>query len=439
MFLRKLVLIFMAMVVFIQPWGSGAFEMISIGPLGLMSILGILAFLFAVGYLLFGVQGLGKAAVPIDASVAWLGVFVALNLASIGWADVPGRAISNSLTLIQVFVFVWLLAFLRLEQRGFDTILHAYVLGSIIVAFWSAYEIFVVGSDVGSVGRVEAFNRDANYTAYTLVVALPMAYYLANRGGIGFLRWVYFAFIPAGIFVLIFTGSRGMTVAMVAWLALFLWFLLTSRSAPGSRGSQAAVVLSTALVLGGSAFVVLAFSDLAEHQIQRLMTITDPMGSDFGNRLYIWIAGFQVFLQNLLLGVGTGGFAAAIIPYFEGDVYIFSFIDRGAASHNTYLNIAVTTGIVGLAVFGVMLFTLVKSALRANPPEKLLFLSLMLISLVAGLSLHLDDRRLFYLALFAQATVYPTRTGARRPVSGIVIVPTDRRLPNDGHTRDSKS
>ena len=64
MFLRKVVLILVAMVVFLQPWGSGAFGMIALGPLGLMSILGILAFLFAVGYLLFGVPGFGKAAEP---------------------------------------------------------------------------------------------------------------------------------------------------------------------------------------------------------------------------------------------------------------------------------------------------------------------------------------------------------------------------------------
>ena len=434
MFLRKLVLILTAMIVFIQPWGSGAFEMISIGPLGLMSILGILAFLSALGYLLFGVQGLGKAAVPMDASVVLLGVFVALHLASIGWADVPGRVIGSSFTMIQVFVFVWLLAFLRQEPRGLDTILHAYVLGSTIVAAWFAYEVFVLGT---SVSRVDGFNRDANYTAYTLVVALPMAYYLANRGGFGLLRWLYFALIPLVIVMVIFTGSRGNAVAMVAWLAVVSVFFITSRSAPGSRDSRVKVILGTVALVGVSALVVFAFSDLAEHQIQRLMTVTDPMESRFGRRLDIWIAGFEVFLKNMFLGVGAGGFAAAIIPHFEGDVYVFSFIDRSASSHNTYLNIAVTTGVVGLAVFGAMLFVLVRNAFRANPPEKLLFLSLILVSLIAGISLHLDDRRLFYLALFVQVAVYSTTRGARRAASRIETAPSGYRPPDVGDSRAS--
>ena len=434
MFLRKVVLVLVAMIVFIQPWGSGAFEMISIGPFGLMSLLGILAFLSAVGYLLFGVQGLGKATVPMDASVALLGVFVALHLASIGWADVPRQVIGSSFTMIQVFVFVWLLAFLRQERRGLDAILHAYVIGSSIVAVWFAYEVFVLGT---SVSRVDGFNRDANYTAYSLVVALPMAYYLANNAGIGFLRWFYFAFIPLAIVMVIFTGSRGNAVAMMVWLVVVSLFFITSRSPAGSRDSKAKVLLGTLVLVGISALVVFVFSDLAEHQIQRLMTVTDPMESRFGRRLDIWIAGFEVFLKNMVLGVGAGGFSAAIIPYFEGDVYVFSFIDRSASSHNTYLNIAVTTGIVGLAVFGAMLFTLIRGTFRAHPPERLLFLSLILISLVASISLHLHDRRLFYLALFVQVAVYSMKTDARRAATRVETVSSGFRPPHRDDPRAS--
>lgn len=424
MFLKRIVLILMATLVFVLPWGAGAFG-ISIGPLGLMSILGILAFLFAVAYLLFGSQGLGRAAVPMDASVALLGVFVALNLASVGWADVPASALGAALMLIQMFVLVWLLAFLRLEKRGLDTILHAYVIGSIIVASWSAHALFVVGSDAGVVGRLDGFNRDANFLAYTLILAMPMAYYLATQRSIGVLRWVYFAFIPLTMVLVIFTQSRGMFVAMLTWFALLLWFVLTSKPSTGSWSSRAKVLLPAAVVVVVSGAVVIAISDLAESQIQRLMTVTNPTEDGFGYRWEIWMAGIQVFLQNMVLGVGAGGFPAAIIPYFEGDVFVFSFIDpdRSAASHNTYLNIAVTTGAVGLAIFGAIVWSLLRKANRADPPEKLLFMSLLFISLAAGLSLHLDNQQLFFVALFAQAA-FPVRAWSQRERSSSSVAPS---------------
>jgi len=415
MFLRKIVLALVALIVFGMAWQLGYRAGIRIGGLGLLAIAGFLAFLFAFAYLLFSRREVGRAPIPMDASVLLFGAFVAVNLASVGWADRPDLAISSSITYFQLLVFVWLLAFLRAEKNAFSILLHAYLAGISVIAVTTLLEFGLYGlAEVQR--RIDGFGMTSNRFSYKLLLGIPVSIYLFQRSALPRFRWLYLSYVPLGLVLAILAGSRTGLVALAAMLAIFAWFFVTVEKANGTRisATRALVAVGT---LGAVVVSLIPFlADQIPRHIDRFLTLADPMASNVGNRLDMWIAAVEVYLNNILLGIGSGGGGAAILPYFEGDVYLFTFLDQVVSLHNVYLAVATGTGTVGLLLFLAVIVTLILRALSFAREERMLFLSLTGASLVMALTLGLEQSRDFFFALFLPVALsvarYPARSGA---------------------------
>ena len=412
MFLRRVVLAFVALIVFMMSWQAGHVVGISVGGLGLLAIAGLLAFLFAIGYLIFGRHEYGRVPVPMDTSVLLFGVFVAVNFASIGWADRPNVAISSSIGYFQLLIFVWLLAFLRSEKNALSVLLHAYLLGISVIAIVTFMDIGLHG--LAQVDRrLDGFNMTANRFAYKLLLGIPVSIYLFQRSNVPGYRWLYLYYVPLGLVLVILAGSRTGLVALGAVLAVSAWFFVTVERASATRISATRALLA----LGALAVVVISLIPfLAERiprHIQRFSTLADPTDSGFGNRSEMWAAAIEVYLNNIFLGIGSGGGGTAILPYFEGGVYVFTFLDRGVSLHSVYLTVATGTGTVGLLLFLAVITTLIMRALSFAREERLLFLSMIGASLVMALTLGLEQSRDFHFALFLPVALSLSRYPAR--------------------------
>lgn len=399
MCLRKIVLALMAILVFSIPTAGGRFSFdVGLGPLGLMSIIGLLAFLFAVAFLLFGNRGLGRTPVPVDRSVVLFGLFVALNFASVGWAQAPVVAISSSISWFQLLIFVWLLLFLRSEPKAFGILLHAFFFGSLLVAAGVLYDVVSAGLDTLD-RRLEGFDMNSNRFAYKMALGIPVAFYLSQRG-FPRLRWVYLSYIPAAAFLVMLSGSRTGTVALLFALATIFWLIVKVEDQGQARFSIKRLLLLTAVLTALAVFLLPYISGQFQAQMDRIATVTDPFESGFGNRWDLWVAGFGVYLENMLLGVGSGGSRTAILPYFESDVYIFSFLGTGVSLHNVYLAIASETGTIGFLLYVAAIVSLA-SRIRTFPrQEEFLCLSLIGVSLIAALAGTIETTRDFNFALF---------------------------------------
>jgi hypothetical protein len=71
----------------------------------------------------------------------------------------------------------------------------------------------------------------------------------------------------------------------------------------------------------------------------------------YGQRFHVWADGLRAIATHPLFGAGPGQFAAATLPHWTlADARIFgtSYLDDG---HNLFVDVAVTTGLIGLAVF----------------------------------------------------------------------------------------
>ncbi|MFO8003052.1 hypothetical protein, partial [Thioalkalivibrio sp.] len=259
----------MAFLVFSIPLAGGQLSFdVSIGPVGLMSVVGILAFLFAIASLLFGHRGLGRTVVPMDLSVTMFGIFVALNLASVGWAENSSVAISASIAYIQILVFVWLLLFLRSEPKAFSIILYAIFLGSFLLVAYSIYDILSVGLDSFQSQRFGGFGVQVNRYALKLALGIPVALYIMYRGLRAF-HWLSFAYLPAAAFLIFLSGSRtGMAMLIFALLAA-MWLVLRVEHRDHVRFSVRRLSLLAGIVVVASILVGPSLYERFEYHAER--------------------------------------------------------------------------------------------------------------------------------------------------------------------------
>lgn len=414
MFLKKIVLALMAFIVFSLPGGIGGFGGVSLGGFGLLSMIGILAFLAAVAFLLFGRRGLGQAPVPWDPSLTLFGAFVVLNFASVGWAGNTSAAINSATTYAQLLVFIWLLLFLRSEKSAFSILLHAYLLGAFVVLVQTA-SVYGFSGLLELNSRLAGVGRTANGFAFVLVLAMPIAFYLFQQGSTR-LRWLYLAYVPAAGFLVFLSASRTGFVLMVAVLLVGFLSLIRVEHRGRLRISTKAVAFSVVIAVAMAILIAPQLSGQFQRQVDRIATVTQDETA--GGRVHLWVSAIRVYLDNPILGVGSGGARTATAEYRAPEGLIVSLEARRIAPHNTYLGIAVETGTFGLLLYLAALGMVVLRLPNLPRNDRLMFFSMVGVTLIAATTLSLESRREFYFALFlplAVAALSPQNRRTHRP------------------------
>jgi O-antigen ligase len=131
----------------------------------------------------------------------------------------------------------------------------------------------------------------------------------------------------------------------------------------------------TALLIIASAVVAAAL--FCNFYGQRLLGIVselqtvgkgDLVTTSTGQRLYMWIKSFEMFTNNIVLGVGYSGWQSEFKAIAESENLSASF-PRFNQPHNFIVDIASTTGVAGLITFMMFLFSplycLVRSRISA--------------------------------------------------------------------------
>ena len=243
---------------------------------------------------------------------------------------------------------------------------------------------------LGSIG-------DPNYYAQIMIVLIPIAFMRfwvvpgwRERTAAG----LALSAILAGV---VLSYSRGGTIALCAVLA----------------GLVAFRYLRVRHVLPAVVAVILILAITDPMFIRRVETLAGESGNPLGvdrsillRKTYL-IAGWHIFLDHPLLGVGFGQ-APKFIPRY-GRMYGYVQPPPDAGAHNMYLEMLAETGIVGFMAFLLVVWAAVKPmfALRKywarSHPEYAHTLASLLLGLlaflVAGIFLHLSFTRYLYLLL----------------------------------------
>lgn len=218
---------------------------------------------------------------------------------------------------------------LLLRPHIVPIVIRIYILSIFLL---SILYMFGIGIDVEYVeqyARLSLFGENPNGIGIKGAVALMLIFSMALQGELR--RWELFLAPVASLLILSLvsgTASRG------AFLLIF--FGGGAMIALVRYSFTRKAILMTLAGLGG---IYLFQYFMSNEVLAERFTLMTEEGQTGRNDL--WIAGWNLFLDNPILGVGRAGFKNGMIRYFG----------EGMDTHNAFLYVLDTTGIVGFTFF----------------------------------------------------------------------------------------
>lgn len=373
-----------------------------------------------------------REARPVLLGVAVLGLTQIASLTT-GW---PGMEVALSRIAVMVGGgLVPLLAItLAVDTRDkFRSVVAVFVTSQVAFALIGLYQLAALeiglpfptrSGTVAGAARIESFSLEPGYYAVYIASAIPLLLFLLFRGerirGAG-ASLAFVVLVPT----LVLVNSRaGYVLAAVAVIAGCLMLLFQ-----GGRSSRSAVLrLGTTVVaaiialVAISASVGVAVQGVVGRQVENLTRSDDECLKRADNnactsnrlRLELYEAGWQIFEDNAVLGIGDGR-SVEVLPSYG----ITAFAPGNEATlQNVVIEVAAESGVVGLAGLAFLLIQLALLTFwrfrRASSPEawmaRMLLLGGFILLTVGGLVIMwLWDTRVWALVGIGIAGLHVSR------------------------------
>lgn len=271
------------------------------------------------------------------------------------WAVDVGIATSTAFRLSQGAILVFVIYTAIREPRHLRWVAWAYVLGASITALVG----LAGGSSPEIVDPTEDLNRltgqigDPNELAAILLPALWLAGFLAVVSRSTRQR-LLLAFCAIVIIVAIFyTESRGGLVGLAASILV----------APFLAGRVRPWVISLIFITGAAGIAY--YTLVATPDSLARLTEFNPGGST--GRTDLWTVALQISADHPTVGIGAGNFPT-VEPSYAIQTNLIRpdlVVDARKIVHNTYLNVLVELGIVGVVALSIVIVSILVLAWQA--------------------------------------------------------------------------
>jgi len=304
---------------------------------------GMIIFKVSIISTLFGfLKSEGSKTEPLDVREWWLALWICLAMTvSVLFADLPSSPLVWGYVgdAYRALIVYWLiLSILRKKEQALHLI-DVLLLMAMLFALWGCQQHFGGNPRLDGVGG----QGDTNGVASLGVLFLPLAVHKLFTAG----KWWQKLFgLGATILItsmIVFTNSRGGFLGLATGC---LYLLLTSRRRIWLGICYFLVLLTVVPLLSGD-------------YIARLNTIDSNKSEQeysAGSRMVLWNAGWLMFKDNPLFGVGLLNFAKAKAPYraqlagkFDSDLLNYSFLGY-KVGHSTWFAQLLPEGGLSLAI-----------------------------------------------------------------------------------------
>jgi O-antigen ligase len=267
----------------------------------------------------------------------------ALSCLTALWPHHAVDSVSDLLKMTLVFFFLVNSANSESRLRG---VMWAMVIGGLFPALGTLNHYRTGNLEEGRAAWVGIF-ANPNEVAYSLVILLPLAAYLASSHG-WFARLSLLGISAAYLAAIFVTFSRGGLVGLVVVVALYAW-------------RKRSLLLRAGLVLAVAGGIFVAGSHWTRSED------FSQLGNDlsFQQRIATSQAGLSMFIDHPWLGVGLGCSVIAWPLYAPAGLYT----NRALITHNTLVEVLGETGILGgipfLLLIGVAIYHARRIALHS--------------------------------------------------------------------------
>jgi O-antigen ligase len=262
------------------------------------------------------------------------------------------------------------------SQKQVDSFILAYVLGS-VVSVAGIFLSYIVGQHYfRDAIRYSASGLDPNDLGVILSLSIPMTWYLIIKHKNQAVKAALMIYSLLCIFTIILTASRGAFLALLVALLVIPWTFL-------KMSTRVKIFFGLSIII--LAYCILFF--VPQNTMNRVLQIpNDLQTTDLNERTVIWSDAGKVFVQHPYFGVGAGGFKTAVGKYMEVP----------AVAHNTLLSILTEEGVVGAAIFFMILAMLLFFIANLPELERKIWSVIILVWFVGTASLTWD----FYLQTY---------------------------------------
>ncbi len=309
------------------------------------------ALLFEFGRPQDAIPGLGG--IPIPSVLDGLILLNVLTSGKLSLANIQTRLWAPLLALMALHVPIatnnfW--ALMTLKDMMFYLCLYLGVITyvntlerfKILVNMWLGVHVVLAIQGIlhGGVG-IGGWLGDENDFCMAINMAVPFAFFLVFRKTSGVQKVVYLAILCLFILTAMTTLSRGGFIGLAA-VGFYAWL----RS---SKKGAALVVVGIVV-----AFMILFAPDKYWDEVRSTTSDETMEIGTGGERLYTWGIGWEMFVGNPILGIGQSNFAWTFAEY-QGDRTFNDKSIAGRAAHSLYFTLLPELGLVGVAIFGLMM------------------------------------------------------------------------------------
>jgi len=340
------------------------------------------------------------------------------------WSKAPDRTREEVVTYLQLLLMVWILRELASNGWAQRSLISAFVLGTYVSAIFTFTA--AISGTAAHYQRYSAEGFNPGDLALIIVLSIPFSIYLTSIEKNPFWLWIYRIHPAVAACAVLCTAARGALIDLgIACLIIPLSFRRWN------IGQQLTVFLVGIIGIIGIAVFVPASS------WSRLGTIGSEVTSGTLNeRTTIWKAGFDVFRENPINGVGVNAFA----PTIQRALGTPRQIKNAAANdvvelvaHNTFISVLVEEGVVGFLLFVFILASLWKGIFALPIPERKLWFIVLLVWTIGVMELTWEYRKptwLLFGILAAMTTSVPSRSRVSQTKMAPQIFHTPAQLIN---------
>lgn len=325
-------------------------ESLELGGLTISRLSGPLALAIVIAYLVTR----GLPSFP-RREVLWaVTAYTAFAFASTIWTINPDDSFQDSGTGFALaslaLSLIYMASFAILVESRADLRRLAVTVWCVAVALGAV----AIGQYLAGFERAVAYSGDANFFAALQVLALPVCFVVAAHSERAAFRFVALLGVAIVVGSVLVTLSRGGLLAMLGVLALIA--LQPARVMFRSPGAKRLALL--AAVIGGGALMLAAFSDLEARSESLFNTAEGGSG-----RANLWRAAMTGWEEHPLRGMGYGSFpneSTRLLRQTPGVNFSAYRIRRGGqVAHSAYLGTLAELGVIGLALFLVVIVSVV--------------------------------------------------------------------------------